>query len=234
MIGDAGSRLGRARIRWRLASPVWRVVAQAAAAIALAAIAFGFLTTRDDVNETAASILVALVFGVATVVQLRQAQRRQHTVGLITAFQSTEVLAAADTWMATRISTRRRVDAEIAAGDERHVISMLDYYEFLATLAMRGLIDVPLLLDLRGGAMARCLDICRAYIADRREHVAPGLYGCFELFVSEYSRRAGRGQPPVGTRPPDRAGDATAGGRDATPGTAPAPGLADVTHAPRG
>jgi hypothetical protein len=214
---------------------VWRVVPQAAVTIALVATAFSLLTMRNEINETAASILVAVVFGVATVVQLRQSQRRQHTVGLITAFQSTEVLAAADTWMATRISRRHRVEAGIPADDERHVISMLDYYEFLSSLALRGLIDVPLLLDLRGGTMARCHEVCVDYIADRREHVGPELYSCFELFVGEYARRAVRGQlPPVRTGPPDRDGAAVAGRGDAGPGDAPATGLAEVMNVPRG
>jgi hypothetical protein len=54
------------------------------------------------------------------------------------------------------------------------------------------MIDVPLLMDLRGGAMTRCYRLCDAYIADRRENVWPHLYGGLELFVTAHARRQAR------------------------------------------
>jgi hypothetical protein len=173
----------RERVRWRLARKPLRLVAQAAATALLALAGFLFLRAGGDVNETAASILIAVVFGVVTVLQQRQAQKRQHTVGLITAFQSADHLAAADVWMASRISNNREVTGDIPDADECHVITILDYYEFLAVLAVRGVVDTPLLVRLRGGTMQRCFELCRSYIEDRRLRTGPEIYRCLEDFA---------------------------------------------------
>lgn len=193
--GTGGPR--RIRVRWHLASPGLRLAGQGAAVAALAVAAFTFLSIGDRIDETAASVLVAVVFGVATVLQLRQSQRRQHTLELITGFQHAEALSAADIWMATRITEHRPVGVDIPVEDARYVITMLDYYEFLASLALRGLVDVPLLLGLRGGTMTRCYEICRGYVEDRRANVGAELYRRLEVFVAEYSRRAGTGRTPT-------------------------------------
>jgi hypothetical protein len=197
VVGNPTGVLRRARIRWHLASPVLRVAAQGGLVAALAVAGFTVLSTGREINETAASVLIAVVFGVATVLQLRQSQRRQHTVELITVFQSSEALATADTWMAARIASHQPVEPDVPPDHERHVITLLDYYEFLSSLALRGLVDVPLLLSLRGGTMTRCYRICRRYVDDRRSNVGPELYHCFELFGAEYSRRARRGSRPA-------------------------------------
>jgi hypothetical protein len=202
MIENLVTWLRREHVRWRLARKPLRVATQGAAAALFAVAAFLFLRSSGDINETAASILIAVVFGVVTVYQQRQAQRRQHTVGLITAFQSADQLAAADVWMATRITNHREVGADITEADERHVITILDYYEFLATLALRGLVDTPLLIRLRGGTMARCFQLCRTYIADRRVRAGSEIYFCLELFAD-----AVRATSPLAdrTRAPSRA-----------------------------
>lgn len=153
-------------------------------------IAFVIVDVGPDIDETAASILVAAVFGVATVLQLRQTQRRQHTIGLLTNFQSTESLNAADMWMAQRIATRLPIDDDLSPDDRRHVIAMLDYYEFLASLALRGFIDVPLLVELRCGAMRRSLHICWDYIMRCREEIGAELYRSLEIFVREHARHS--------------------------------------------
>ncbi|GIG92996.1 DUF4760 domain-containing protein [Plantactinospora endophytica] len=191
-VGDVRERLTgvlrRERVRWRLSRKPLRLVVQAIGLAGLALTGFAFLRTSGEINETAASILVAVVFGAVTVLQQRQSQRRQYTVGLITAFQSADPLSRADIWMAGRISTRRQVGADLAEDDERHVIPLLDYYEFLAVLAVRGLVDVPLLLNLRGGTMTRCFELCRGYIADRRVRAGAEVYQALELLATEYRR----------------------------------------------
>jgi len=174
----------REHVRWRLARKPLRLVAQAIATALLALAGFLFLRVGGDVDETAASILIAVVFGVVTVFQQRQAQRRQHTVALLTAFQSADQLAAADVWMASRISNHHEVTADIPEPDECHVITMLDYYEFLAVLALRGMVDTPLLVRLRGGTMQRCFDLCRTYVEDRRLRTGSDIYRCLEDFAS--------------------------------------------------
>jgi len=193
MMRRFAEELEQARVRWRMANPALRGAVQVCAVAALAFAGLTVIRNSSGINETAASILVAVVFGAATVFQQRQSQRRQHTVELITAFQNTERLSTADTWMAARIKSRRAVDPDVPPDDEHQVIAMLDYYEFLAVLALRGLVDVPLLLNQRGGAMTRCFHLCRAYVEDRRETVGPELYWSIDLLTREYERRTGAG-----------------------------------------
>jgi len=220
------ARIRREYVRWRLARKPLRAVAHGFGVGILAVAAFVFLSASGEINETAASVLVAVVFGVVTVIQQRQSQRRQHTVGLITAFQSADHLAAADVWMASRISAGREVDGDIPEADEGHVLSILDYYEFLAVLALRGMVDIPLLINLRGGTMTRCFQLCRAYVEDRRLRAGPEVYRSLELFATEYARRTGHGlrrpfireQPPSGT-----AADPTESGPEDLPEASAAP-----------
>lgn len=192
-----------ATLRWRLARPSIRIPVLAVCVAALTIGAFAALTASTEIDATAASVLVAVVFGVATVLQERQTQRRQHTIALIAVFQSADALSAADAWTAERITSGRPVGPDLPADELTHVVALLDYYEFLAVLAQRGLIDVPLLLELRGGAMARSFSICHSYIEDRRSRVWQGLYGCLELFSGLYARRMGVAPTvPTGTTAP--------------------------------
>lgn len=179
----------RIRIRWHQSNPWLRIGIQAGLVAVMVGGGFALLMVRNDINDTAASVMVAIVFGVTTVLQLRQSQRRQHTVELITNFQSTETLAAADIWMAGRIAAGRPVGGDVTPEESQHVITILDYYEFLSTLGARGIIDVRLLLRLRGGTMKRCFDTCRMYIEHRRAQVGDELYRSFETLVDVYGRR---------------------------------------------
>ncbi|AVT32104.1 hypothetical protein C6361_24515 [Plantactinospora sp. BC1] len=200
-MGDAGERLTavlrRIRMRWRLARRPIRLGVQAVGLATLVMAGFSFLRTSGEINETAASILVAVVFGAMTVLQQRQSQRRQYTVGLITAFQSAETLSQADVWMARRISAHQPVGADLTGDDEQRVLPLLDYYEFLAVLAVRGMVDVPLLLNLRGGTMTRCFELCRGYVADRRTLAGREIYQALELLATEYRRRLPMPPPPA-------------------------------------
>jgi hypothetical protein len=213
MITDRKNRIRRVRLRWHLINPVFRLLAQAGMVAVVALAGFAVLSIGDAITETAASVLVAVVFGVATVLQLRQSQRRQYTVGLLTNLQSADVLSAADMWMAQRIASHREIDADVPTEDMRAVITLLDYYEFLSTLALRGFIDIPLLMNLRGGTMARCFDICGTYIATCRSDVGADLYVGFETFVAEYARHLKHQIAlPAATSPPG-SGSSLAGGR---------------------
>src|SRR4051812_326925 len=114
-----GSRLQRLQIRWRLASAPVRVGTVAFGAAAACAVAVVLVSSSRAIDATTASILVAIFFGITAVVQQRQAQRRQHTIDLITAFQSAEALSSADEWMADRIVRHSPVGADVSGDDQR-------------------------------------------------------------------------------------------------------------------
>ena len=187
MIPRPDSRYNRLYLRWQQLDPRLRITVQSLAAAGLVVLIFAVLRAPvRGVNETAASILVAVVFGAATVLQTRQTQRRQHSVELIMNFQTTDALVAADAWMAARIAARDPVGPTLPDAEQHHVVAMLDYYEFLSSLALRGYVDVRMLLGLRGGAMSRCFECCRGYIDHRREHVGDELYRSVQVLVREY------------------------------------------------
>jgi hypothetical protein len=193
MIPRPDNRYNRLYLRWQQVDPRLRIAVQSLAAAGLVVLIFGALRAPvRGVNETAASILVAVVFGAATVLQTRQTQRRQHSVELIMSFQTTDALVAADVWMADRIESGEPVGPALPADEQRHVVTMLDYYEFLSSLALRGYVDVRMLLGLRGGAMSRCYECCREYIDHRREHVGDELYRSVQVLVREHGDQAER------------------------------------------
>ncbi|MEU4312821.1 hypothetical protein [Nocardia sp. NPDC024068] len=188
-------RIRRIRVRWRLLNQPLRLTVQTMTTALAGVTGFVVLQANTAIDATAASVIVAGVFGSVTVLQHRQGQRRQYTVELIAAFQMTDQLAVADAWMARRIAAGLPITAEIGEADEPFVIAMLDYYEFLAVLAEQGVVDVALIRNLRGGTMTRCFDLCRSYIDDRRDRVGTELYRGLEIFTDA-------ARPPVPSRPP--------------------------------
>jgi hypothetical protein len=167
---------------WRRAGVPVRLAVLVVGAALVGVLAVLALSANTRIGAEPAAVLVAVVVGVATVWQQRQVQRRQHTITLLSALQ-TGRLADADEWMARRIATGPPVGPDLLDREHSHVLGLLDYYEFLAALAQRGLVDGPLLRDLRGGAMARCWTTCRPYVEDRRAVVAPTLYACLDEFT---------------------------------------------------
>jgi hypothetical protein len=176
-------------IRWRLANPILRTIVITIGTGVIVLGSFGVLNAIEVINATAASVLVAVVFGVVTIFQQRQSQRRQYTVDLLTVFFSGERISSATAWLAHREVTKKPVTREISVNDRDHVIAALDYYELIAVLALRGLVDVPIVLDLVGTSMARDFESCRSYIEHRRATNAPNIYSDLELFLAEYPSR---------------------------------------------
>jgi hypothetical protein len=157
---------------------------------------FAGLRAGVEIEATAASVLVAIVFGVATVALQRQAQRRQATVGLVSLLVSDDRIAPAETWLADRALRGQLITEEIVGSpaDRQRVAAVLDYYEMLSVLARRGLVDVGIVIDLAGGGMTWAFHQCRPYIDYRRANDSPWLYSDLESFVLVYERKRGASQ----------------------------------------
>lgn len=178
------NRRGRLiRLRWQMANQSLRLTIQTAAAAVAGIAIFAVLRSTHAIDAATASLIVAAVLGIATVLQQRRQQRQQYTVDLISAFQTEENLAAADTWMTSRIASGVAVTANISDSDESFVVALLDYYEFLAILAEQGVINTSIILHLRGSTMTRCFRLCAGYIEDRRTRLGPELYQGMETFI---------------------------------------------------
>jgi hypothetical protein len=150
--------------------------------------AFTLVNTINALNATAASVLVAVAFGVATIFQQRQSQRREHTVNLLAELISAGHVGAGIAWVADRQMNNEPVTEKITAEERRHVRAALNYYELISALALRGHVDVRVVRDIAGSSMSRNFNICRPYIDYRRGTTAPLLYSDTELFLAEYCR----------------------------------------------
>ncbi|MGF1663849.1 MAG: hypothetical protein ACFCVG_15555 [Kineosporiaceae bacterium] len=181
---------GRVLAEWQVTDSIVRLSLQLGAIVVLGLLGYRFLEGYQSVDSTAASILIGVVFGVATFLQNRPTQRQQHTVQVINEFQSSDRLCEADTWMAHRIARGEKLPVDPEPPEEVTLVVILDYYEFISTLAVRGLVDVPLLLKLRGGTMLRCRQLCEDYIAGRRALVGSELYANLLVLTSAYDHRS--------------------------------------------
>jgi len=137
---------------------------------------------------TVLSLIVAIVFGIIGYRQNQISQKKSHTVNLLENFSTNETLAASDFKMTRLINGDRKLDGyEIDDETDGHVINLLDYYEFLTTSYVHGVVNRDVLLHVRGGAMSRAYFVCEKYIEDRRKMLnAPNLYKNYENLVMEY------------------------------------------------
>jgi hypothetical protein len=179
---------------WQIANPALRIMVIVIGTLGIVLGIFGALNTIETINATAASILVATIFGVVTIFQQRQSQRRQYTVDLLTTFVSGDRVSSATAWLADRGINNKPITGKVSSDERSRVSAALDYYELVAALALRGRVDVPIVLDLIGSSMVRHFELCRSYIYHRRATDAPYLYSDLELFLTEYRRYENRWQ----------------------------------------
>jgi hypothetical protein len=186
--------LQHAPIRWRVANPTLRTLVIAIATAGVVLGIFGVLNAIGTINATAASILVAVVFGISTIFQQRQSQRRQYTVDLLTEFVSSDRVSSAAAWLADRRINSRPVTEKVSAQERGQVSAALDYYELIASLALRGQVDVPMVLEIIGSSLIRNFEVCRPYVDHRRATDAPYIYSDIEVFLRDYRQYEHRWQ----------------------------------------
>jgi hypothetical protein len=130
---------------------------------------------------TAISIIVAIFFGLLGLWWNIKSQKRAHTIDLISNFSTNSELSESDFQISSAASKQieisgTKIDPEL----DRHIMKVLDYYEFLAVSYFDGALDKKTLVDLRGNAMKRSYDICRKYISDRQDSCGNEIYAHFE------------------------------------------------------
>lgn len=167
---------------------------------ALSIVAAGMITTLsllgDDRDLTALSVAVAVVFGMVTSLQNAQMHRRAHTITLLTAFSTAETLAASDARMARIISLGQVIDDAVDEETDRHVINLLDYYEFICCAAQHRHIDPSTVVELRGSAMRAAYKACAPYLAARRQRLGSGLYDGLRSFLTQHDLLPTSSQKP--------------------------------------
>lgn len=140
---------------------------------------------------TLTSIAVGMLLGVIGFLENRRAQRKSHTIQLVSSFMLNSCLSESDFRMTRLINACEKLDGQTIDDEtDKFVINLLDYYEFLASGYAEGGLDQNAILQLRGGPMDRAFTVCEQYIQDRRESLgAPNLYRNYERLVAEYRRR---------------------------------------------
>lgn len=146
---------------------------------------------------TALSILAAITTWAVAFARDRAARKMSHTADVIANLSINERLAEATFQMSKRINERAKIiveDLDLEA--ERHVVDILDYYEYLCELYYREVLDKGTIIHLRGRLMRRTFEICEEYIsAKRKAQQRPELYLRFEQLVTEKTQYAIQGAP---------------------------------------
>lgn len=169
--------------------PLWvrRAAATAVAGALLVAAGIRALNGRISEQElTAASIGIALVFGMITAMQNALGDRRRTTVELLGSFSTSDALAASDAAIARHLAGGHAIDADVDREFDACLIHVLDYYEYLCRAARSGAIDRRMLKDLRGPSVTLLFERSRDYIESRRRTFGDRLYCMTEWFVTDY------------------------------------------------
>lgn len=162
---------------------------------ALLALLIDVVQRQTTLDSTSLSIIAGFGAGIAIFVQRTITERRQYTINLLIAFSTNEMLAPADRWMAERIARGRKIEADLLSATEAgHLVSLLDYYEFICLLFLEETLDRRVFLAIRFNAMRLAFSCARNYITQRREATGwPGLYANIEKVIDSHSRfHAGR------------------------------------------
>lgn len=180
-------------VRWARRSPlVWIPIAL------VALVVLALLVERVEawigLDTTAISILVGFLGGFAAFVERAKTEERFYTVSLLQSISTSETLAGSDSWMAERLHERSDLTEEHLDDQGRfHLVNLLDYYEFLAVLDRKGVVDGSLVRSLRGPAMSAAFRAAEPYINSRRQRTGNEmLYARLERFARDQERLAAR------------------------------------------
>jgi hypothetical protein len=169
---------------------------------------------------TSCAILVALMTWWVTFLQARRTERVARTAEVIANLSVAEPLAEA-TYQVTRLINdgARVLYSSLDESTERHVVKILDYYEYICELYESGILSRPTIISLRGNLMARTWDTCGDYIAETRRRQGRQVYAAFERFVTSLPARAPSPPslpPSLPVAPVPPAGSSSPAGRPGT------------------
>jgi hypothetical protein len=146
---------------------------------------------------TSGAILVALVTWWVTFRQARQTERVARTAEVIANLSVSEPLAEATYQVTKLINNGERVQySPLDEATERHLVKILDYYEYMCDLYESGILSRATIISLRGNLMARTWDTCVDYIQETRRRQKRQVYAAFERFVSSLPGRTPDPPPP--------------------------------------
>lgn len=156
----------------------------------------GFLSYNlESITTSHLLTLISLIFGSITfILGINLGGRhlkRQNTVHVLTQIFSTEALSAANAKLAQiNLDVQRgnyTLDGNVPEEIDKHIIVMLDFYEFISHGAIYGTLSAKTIKYQRGGTMRTTFQACEKYITERRELLErPNLYHSYEVFIKKY------------------------------------------------
>ncbi len=133
---------------------------------------------------TLVSLVVGIVLASVGYLQTNTQALTNRTLDLLSNISLNENIAESDLRMARWIKAGERFTGEVDVEKDRHIINLLDYYEFVGVAWEQGAVHEETLMVARCGPMIRAYEVNRQYIADRRRTLgAPNLYRRLEHLV---------------------------------------------------
>lgn len=113
-------------------------------------------------------------------------ERRQNTVTLMTKIYESGPLFESQIQFVQWIADGKIFDHDdLDEHEERIIVPMLEYYDFLASASLNNSLDRKIVLTHRGAAMKATFKVVQEYIIKRRLRLGrPQLYAPYEKFVS--------------------------------------------------
>ena len=128
-----------------------------------------------EAAATAASVLVAIGFGVSAARASRRQQREIHTLNLLSVSFSDKVLQEAAS-LVYDISKTGAKPPVLGSDHDFHFRSLLSYYHYLSVAAANDLINVDILMKQKGAAMTRAVAALSDWIAAQRTALGDDAY----------------------------------------------------------
>ncbi|MGA9582834.1 MAG: hypothetical protein WBR13_12790 [Allosphingosinicella sp.] len=161
--------------------------------------------------STAISVLVAAGTWLATHLWDKRQAKIAHTANLISNFSTSDGLSEADYYVTKIVNEGKPVRSEeLNERQERHIVSILNYYEYVCDMCAADLVDKRTVINLRGKLMTRTWGMCSTYVAETRSAQRRVVYAELERFVASLPAEgafgpvwreadAGSDTPPVAT-----------------------------------
>jgi hypothetical protein len=139
---------------------------------------------------TSGAILVALATWWLTFQQARRSEKIARTAEVIANLSVSDSLAEATFQVTRLINDGRKVTYNtLDQTAERHVVKILDYYEYMCELYESGILSKATIVALRGRLMVRTWDTCEHYILETRRRQKREIYSAFGRFVQDIRAR---------------------------------------------
>lgn len=135
----------------------------------------------------AGSVVVALLTWVVSQVRDRRARKASHTADFLAQLLTNDALAEANLNVVMMIDAGEPIDPKALDRDtERHILRLLNYYEYVCSFYYEGVLDKKLVNELRGGPMRRAFRVLEGVIAAWRDQAnAPKLFEYLERYARQ-------------------------------------------------